>query len=109
MLAIQLGLQRWFPRFPASLATVVAGISASAAFGLNALGIELVGEVHGVLALVYHASRRPVFVLGRKPGTDVFRPRTPEHPEDESFPGLLLLKTDRLSGAVRNHKRPWQT
>jgi anti-anti-sigma factor len=32
-----------------------------------------------------------VRVLGRKPGTNVFRARTDEHPEDESFPGLLML------------------
>ena len=30
-------------------------------------------------------------MLGRKPGTNVFRPRSTEHPEDETFPGLLLL------------------
>ncbi len=36
-------------------------------------------------------------MLGRKPGTNVFRPLTPEHPEDETFPGLLLL---RLEGWV---------
>jgi sulfate permease, SulP family len=36
----------------------------------------------------------PVFVLGRKPGTTVFRPGTQQHPEDETFPGLLLLKTE---------------
>ncbi len=34
---------------------------------------------------------------GRKPGTNVFRPRSKEHPEDETFPGLLLL---RLEGRV---------
>ena len=45
---------------------------------------------------MYHGSRRPVFVLGRKPGTDVFRPRSNEHPEDETFPGLLLLKTEGI-------------
>jgi sulfate permease, SulP family len=48
------------------------------------------------LALAFHGSRRPVFVLGRKPGTNVFRPRSPEHPEDETFPGLLLLKTEGM-------------
>jgi anti-anti-sigma factor len=36
-------------------------------------------------------------VLGRKPGTNVFRPRSKEHPEDETFPGLLLM---RLEGRV---------
>jgi anti-anti-sigma factor len=33
-------------------------------------------------------------VLGRKPGTDVFRPRSKEHPEDETFPGLLMLQVE---------------
>ena len=37
-----------------------------------------------------------MFVLGRKPGTSVFRPRTQQHPEDETFPGLLLLKTEGM-------------
>jgi MFS superfamily sulfate permease-like transporter len=36
-------------------------------------------------------------VLGRKPGTDVFRPLSKEHPEDETFPGLLLV---RLEGRI---------
>jgi anti-anti-sigma factor len=35
--------------------------------------------------------------LGRKPGTNVFRPRSREHPEDETFSGLLIL---RLEGRV---------
>jgi MFS superfamily sulfate permease-like transporter len=30
--------------------------------------------------------------IGRKPGTNVFRPRTPVHPEDESIPGLLIVR-----------------
>ena len=34
--------------------------------------------------------------LGRKPGTNVFRPRSQEHPEDETFPGLLLLQVEGL-------------
>ena len=35
-----------------------------------------------------------MYVLRRKPGTNVFRPESPEHPEDESFPGLLLLRPE---------------
>lgn len=65
-------------------------------------GVVMLGTLRGIiaavvlslLALVYHASRRPVFVLGRKPGTDVFRPRSKDHPEDEFYPGLLLLRTE---------------
>ncbi len=56
----------------------------------------LVAVVLSLLALIYHANRRPVFVLGRKPGTEIFRPKTEEHPEDETFPGLLLLKTEGI-------------
>jgi MFS superfamily sulfate permease-like transporter len=65
-------------------------------------GVVFLGTLQGIfvavllslLALTYHANRRPVFVLGRKPGTEVFRPRSAEHPEDETFPGLLLLRTE---------------
>ena len=68
-------------------------------------GVVVLGTLRGILvavllsllALVYHANRHPVCVLGRKPGTDVFRPLSKEHPEDEVFPGLLMLKTE---GAV---------
>ena len=65
--------------------------------GVVALGTLkgiLVAVLLSLLSLIYHADRRPVFVLGRKPGTDVFRPRTAEHPEDETLPGLLILKTE---------------
>ena len=36
----------------------------------------------------------PVHVLGRKRGTNVFRPRSPTHPHDETFAGLLLLRPE---------------
>jgi MFS superfamily sulfate permease-like transporter len=68
------------------------------------VGVVLVGTLKGILvavvlsllALTYHANRRPLFVLGRKPGTDVFRPLSKEHPEDDTFPGLLLLRTEGI-------------
>ena len=50
-----------------------------------------------LLALAYQNADPPVYELRRKPGTNVFRPRSPGHPEDEAFPGLLLL---RLEGRV---------
>ena len=71
--------------------TAVAGVLL-----LGTLRGILVAVVLSLLALSLHGSRRPVFVLGRKPGTDVFRPRTKEHAEDESFPGLLMLKTEGM-------------
>lgn len=68
-------------------------------------GVILLGTLKGiivaiVLSLVALASQvadPPVYILGRKPGSNVFRPRSKEHPEDETFPGLLML---RLEGRV---------
>ena len=58
-------------------------------------GVMLFGTLKGILvaiilslaALAYQVADPPVRVLGRKPGTQVFRPRTTEHPEDETLPG----------------------
>jgi MFS superfamily sulfate permease-like transporter len=47
-----------------------------------------------LLALLGRQANAKVSVLGRKPGTDVFRPLTPEHPEDETFEGLLLVRPE---------------
>ncbi|HEY7184969.1 MAG TPA: SulP family inorganic anion transporter [Vicinamibacterales bacterium] len=71
--------------------TAVAGVLL-----LGTLRGILVAVILSLLALSLHGSRRPVFVLGRKPGTDIFRPRTKEHPEDEAFPGLLMVKTEGM-------------
>ena len=68
-------------------------------------GVVLLGTLQGILvaivlsvvALAYQVADPPVYVLGRKPGTNVFRLRSAEHPQDESFPGLLLL---RIEGRV---------
>ena len=65
-------------------------------------GVVLVGTLKGILAAVIlsmlslfrMANNPPVYVMGRKRGTDVFRPRSAEHPDDESFPGLLILRTE---------------
>ncbi|KAA0998782.1 SulP family inorganic anion transporter [Paraburkholderia panacisoli] len=57
------------------------------------LGI-LVAIVVSLLALAHQTSDPPVYVLGRKPGTNVFRPVSAEHPDDEAFPDLLLLRPE---------------
>lgn len=64
--------------------------------GVVVLGILegiLVAVVISLLTLLAAVDRPPVYALGRKPGTDVFRPLD-EHPADESFPGLLLARTE---------------
>ncbi len=65
-------------------------------------GVVLLGTLKGILvaivvsviALAHQVANPPVFVLGRKPGTNFFRPLSKEHPEDETFPGLLLLRLE---------------
>ncbi len=47
-----------------------------------------------LVAMAYQAANPRLYVLGRKPGTDVFRPRSEGHPEDETFPGLLMVRPE---------------
>src|SRR5262249_40590098 len=62
-------------------------------------GVVVVGTLQGILvaiivslaALAHQVSDPPVYVLARKRNTDVFRPVSDAHPNDETWPGLLLL------------------
>ena len=54
----------------------------------------LVAVVASLLSLAQQAYNPPVHVIGRKRGTDVFRPRSAEHPDDETWPGLLILRPE---------------
>jgi len=66
------------------------------------VGVVLLGTLQGIFvaviasifALAQQAYDPPVHVIGRKRGTDVFRPRSSEHPDDESWPGLLILRIE---------------
>lgn len=66
------------------------------------VGVMLLGTLEGILVavlvsiltLLYQTSLPPIYQLGRKPGTDVFRPLSEDHPDDETFPDLLLLRTE---------------
>ena len=65
-------------------------------------GVMLLGTLQGIvvaivvslLALAFQIADPPVRALGRKPGTNVFRPRSKEHSEDETFPGLLMIQLE---------------
>ena len=65
-------------------------------------GVVLVGTMNGIVVaiivslvtLAHQVADPPVYVLRRKRGTNVFRPQSPEHSDDESFPGLLLLRPE---------------
>lgn len=54
----------------------------------------LVAVVTSLLALAQQAYNPPLYVVGRKPGTNIFRRLSPEHPEDETWPGLLILRAE---------------
>ncbi len=54
----------------------------------------LVAVAVSLVTLADDVANPPVYVLGRKPGTNVFRPRSSEHPDDETVPGLLLVQLE---------------
>jgi high affinity sulfate transporter 1 len=66
------------------------------------LGVMVLGTLKGILvaiiislfALGYQVANPPVHVLGRERGTTKFRPRSPEHADDEFEPGLLLTRLE---------------
>lgn len=89
------------------------------------LGVLLFGTLNGILVaiiislvgLASQTARPHVYVLGRKPGTDVLRPLSPEHPEDERFEGLMVVRpegrifflnanviADRFNELIAEHK-----
>ena len=65
-------------------------------------GVVVLGTLQGIVvaigvslvALARQVADPPVHVIGRKPGTAVFRPLSPSHEGDETFPGLLLLRPE---------------
>jgi len=65
-------------------------------------GVVLLGTLQGILVaiaislltLFYQANHPPVYAVGRKPGTEIFRPLTGEHPGDETIPGLVIVRTE---------------
>jgi high affinity sulfate transporter 1 len=82
------------------------------------VGVVLLGTLDGILIAVLisvltifvEASFPPVYALGRKPGTNVFRPLSPEHPEDETYPGLLIVRSEgrmNFASAPNTTDRLW--
>jgi len=65
-------------------------------------GVVLLGTLQGILVaviasllgLAQQAYNPPIYALGRKRGTQVFRARSAEHPDDETWPGLLILRVE---------------
>jgi len=74
-------------------------------------GVVLLGTLSGilvavtisVLVLMHQANHPPVYILGRKKGTDIFR-NLDLDPQDEQVPGMLILRTEgRLNFASVHH------
>jgi high affinity sulfate transporter 1 len=67
-----------------------------------ALGVLVFGTLKGIvvaiilslIGLASQAAYPRVHVIGRKRGADVLRPLSPEHPDDETFEGLLILRPE---------------
>ena len=72
------------------------GVAIAAILGTLVFGI-LAGVVIGIALslvwLVYVATHPVVSILGREPGTQVFRDLE-EHPEDETLDGVVVLRVD---------------
>ena len=64
------------------------------------VGVLVFGTLKGIvvaiivsmIGLASQTAHPRVSVIGRKRGTDVLRPMSPEHPDDETFEGLLILR-----------------
>ena len=73
--------------FWVAIAAIVGVLSAGVLAGV------VIGVVLSLIWLVYVATRPPMPLLGREPGTDVFRDLA-EHPGDETFPGVAVVRLD---------------
>jgi sulfate permease, SulP family len=79
-------------------------------------GVALLGTLRGILvavitsllALAQQAYSPAVYALGRKRGTHVFRQLSSEHADDETWPGLLIVRVEgRVFFCERTtHRRP---
>jgi MFS superfamily sulfate permease-like transporter len=54
----------------------------------------VVAIIASMIGLAGQTAHPRVSVIGRKRGTDVLRPLSPEHPDDETFEGLLILRPE---------------
>lgn len=84
---------------------------------IGTVGVVLLGTLDGILVavgislfvLIYEANHPPVYMLGRDRDSKVFRPLT-DHPDDEVFPGMLLLRTEgrlHFANAHRVGEKSW--
>jgi len=89
------------------------------------VGVLVFGTLQGIvvaialslIGLSSQAANPKIYVIGRKRGEDVLRPLSPDHPDDETFDGLLILRPegrlffanaqqvgDQISALVARHR-----
>lgn len=71
--------------------------AAAACFGVLVFGTLqgiVVAIIISLIGLSSQAANPKVHVIGRKRGADVLRPLSPEHPDDETFDGMLILRPE---------------
>jgi MFS superfamily sulfate permease-like transporter len=54
----------------------------------------VVAIIVSMIGLTSQVANPRVSVIGRKRGADVLRPLSSEHPDDETFPGLLIVRPE---------------
>jgi high affinity sulfate transporter 1 len=54
----------------------------------------VVAIIVSLIGLSSQATHPRVSIIGRKRGADVLRPLSPEHPDDETFEGLLIVRPE---------------
>jgi high affinity sulfate transporter 1 len=66
------------------------------------IGVLLLGTLKGIvvaiivsmIGLASQTAHPRISIIGRKRGADVLRPLSPEHPDDETFEGLLIVRPE---------------
>ncbi len=66
------------------------------------VGVVLLGTLQGILvaviasllALAHQEYNPAVYPIGRQRGTRTFRARSEDHPDDETWPGLLIIRVE---------------
>ena len=69
---------------------------------IAALGVLFFGTLQGIviaiivslIGLASQSATPRVYALGRKRGADVLRPLSPQHPDDETFGEMLIVRTE---------------
>jgi SulP family sulfate permease len=92
---------------------------------IAALGVLIFGTLKGIVVAIIvsliglgsQTANPRISIIGRKRGADVLRPLSPEHPDDETFEGLLIVRpegrlffvnaqyvVEQIATLVRQHK-----